>query len=82
MLFIVNLNRAPRILTTSHSSTVGRFDLRVGTDDGERNLSSNLFVLGERLFVVSVVDRRLEDLNAMVRDIVENLRDSVMLEAT
>jgi hypothetical protein len=73
VVLVVDLDRAPGVLTTSNAAAIGRLDLLIGADDRKGDLAGDLLVLGERFLVIAVVDGRLEDLDAVVRDVVEDL---------
>lgn len=73
MLLVINLDGAPRVLTATDSTSIGSLDLVGGTDDGEWHLGHDLVVLSDRLLVIQLVSRTLENLNTMVLDIGQDL---------
>lgn len=73
VLLVIDLDDAPRVGTTANLATIGACDLVVGTNNSEGNLGHNLVVLSDRLLIIKLVSGPLEDLDAMVLDIGENL---------
>lgn len=80
MLLIVDFDNAPRISSSANLASIGSCDFGIGTNDGERNLGHNLGVLGDRLLVVELVARALENLNVVVLDICQNLGSLLVCE--
>jgi hypothetical protein len=73
VILVVNLDDSPRVLAATHFASFGGADLGVGADNGEGNLRHDLLVLGDCLFVVQLVAGALENLDALVFNICENL---------
>jgi hypothetical protein len=73
VLLVVNLDDTPGVSTAANLATIGAGDLIVGTDNSEGNLGHDLVVLRDCLLVIELVSGALEDLDAMVLDIGENL---------
>jgi hypothetical protein len=73
VLLVIDLNDAPRVGATANLATIGACDLVVGTNNSEGNLGHDLVVLSDRLLIIKLVSRSLEDLDAMMLDIGENL---------
>jgi len=74
VLLIVDFNHAPWVRTPPDGAPITRLDFTVRAYDGEGDLSRDLLVFPDRLFVVVFVLRRLEDADLMVSDVGENLR--------
>ena len=73
VLFVVDLNDAPRIAATSNFAAFWVGDLVVGTNNGERDLGHDLIILGNRLLVVELVAGSFEDVDRVVLDIAQDL---------
>lgn len=73
MVLIVDLDHTPGVDTAADFASVrGRDDL-VGADDGEGDLAGDLLVLRDRLLVLILVGRSLEDVDVVVRDVGKDL---------
>jgi hypothetical protein len=79
VLLVVDLNDTPGVRTATDLAAVCAGDLISSTDNGERNLGHDLVVLGNGLLVVELVTGALEDLNAVVLDVGQNLNRSVIV---
>lgn len=74
VLLVVNLNDTPGVATSADLAAIGASDLGSSSDNCERNLGQDLVVLGNRLVVIELVTRTLEDLDVVVLDIRKDLR--------
>lgn len=72
VILIVDLNDTPWVRSSSDGASVNSLDLPVRADDGKGHLGGNLFVFGNGLFVIIVVDGGLEDLDLVVGNVVED----------
>ena len=77
MLFIVNLDDTPRVRSSTDVASIGRLHALVGANNGEWDLSSNLFRLCDSLFILILVGRSLEDMDVVVCNIGQNLHECV-----
>jgi hypothetical protein len=74
VLLVIDLDDTPWVTASSDLSTIGTSDLGIRTNNSERNFRHNLIVLSNRLIVVKLITRTLEDLDGVVLDISENLK--------
>ena len=74
VLLVVNLNDTPWVATSADLAAIGTGDLGGSSDNCERNLGQDLVVLGNRLVVIKLVARTLEDLDVVVLNIGKDLR--------
>lgn len=75
VFFVVHLNNAPGVATTTDLAAIGRGDLISSTNNGERHLGEDLVVLGNGLLVIELISGTLEDLNLVELDICQDLRE-------
>jgi hypothetical protein len=73
VLLIVHLDDTPRVLTTADLAPVGRLDLLSGTNNSEGDLGHDLVVLSDGLLVIKLISRALENLDAMVLNVRQDL---------
>lgn len=81
VVFVVHLDNTPGVCTAAHLTTIRSGDLLVRTDNGEGYLAGNFLRLRNRLVVLILVSRCLEDVNVMVGDVGENLYDTISIIA-
>lgn len=74
VLLVVNLNDTPWVATSADLAAIGAGDLGSSSDNCKRNLGQDLVVLSNRLVVIKLVTRALEDLDVVVLDIRKDLR--------
>jgi hypothetical protein len=72
VLLVVDLDDTPWVAAATDLAPIGIGDLVGGTNDGEGDLGHNLVVLRDRLLVIKLVARALEDLNLVELDIRQN----------
>jgi hypothetical protein len=77
VLFVVHLDDAPRIAAAADLAPVGIGDFVIGTNNSEGDLGHDLVVLRDRLLVIKLVTRPLKDLDLVVLDIGEDLKQAV-----
>jgi hypothetical protein len=73
MLFIINLNHTPRILSSPDLSAIWSTHEPVRANNSERNLVRNLLCLSDTLLVFVVIGGGSKDLNLVVGNVGENL---------
>lgn len=73
VVLVVNFDNTPWVRTAPDFATIRCLDKLIRTDNSERDLASDLFSFGERLLVLVLVGRRLENVNVVVGNIGQNL---------
>jgi hypothetical protein len=73
MLLVVYLDDTPGVPTSTDLTAICGADFGVGTDNGERHLRHDFGILCDRLLVIELVARSLEDLDLVVFNVRENL---------
>jgi hypothetical protein len=75
MFFIIDLHHTPRILSSPDLPAIWSTHEPVRANDSERDLARNLLRFSDTLLVFVVIGRGSEDLDLVVSNVRENLRE-------
>ena len=75
VLLVINFNHAPWVRTPPEGAPIARLDFTVQAYDSEGDLSSDLLIFPDRLFVVVFVLWCLEYADLVVGDVGEDLQE-------
>lgn len=73
VVLVIHLNNAPRVASAPDLTTVRVGNLVSRTNDGERDLGHDLVVLGNGLLIVKLIPGALEDLDAVILNVGQDL---------